>query len=79
MKKIIPLLLIFLMGCSDYDECNCDRVLDAVTFQHDTPQGIRFETVCVVENTCNGVVTVQERRKNSYNSWDIPIKGQCFK
>jgi hypothetical protein len=80
MKKLV--LLLLFASCSNddtqtIDPCECDIVLDVTTFQFYTPDGIKFESVCVVENKCTG--ETQQKNKNTYDVKEIPILGTCFK
>jgi uncharacterized lipoprotein len=85
MKKILLLTtLIMLSACSNDNEqetqqnCNCDRVVQANTFNIvGTPQNPAtvFFTSYVTINDCTGVQ--RQKTHSTTNSNDIPSVGDC--
>lgn len=84
MKKLLLITaLIALLSCSKEDEqqqqdCNCDRVVEATTFNIvGTPQNpaINYYTVYTTINDCTGI----QRQKNftTTNNAQSPKVGQC--
>ena len=83
MKKLLLITaLIALSGCSNEEEqqtqdCNCDRVVEATTFNIvGTPQNpaINYYTVYTTINDCTGI----QRQKNftTTNNAQSPKVGQ---
>lgn len=85
MKKILSLTtLIILSACSNDNEqenqqnCNCDRVVQANTFNIvGTPQNpaLNYYTVYTTINDCTGVQ--RQKTHSTTNSNDIPSVGDC--
>jgi hypothetical protein len=84
MKKLLLITaLVTLLSCSNEDEqqqedCNCDRVVEASTFNIvGTPQNpaINYYTVYTTINDCTGI----QRQKNftTTNNDQSPKVGQC--
>ena len=84
MKKLLLITaLVTLLSCSNEDEqqqedCNCDRVVEASTFNIvGTPQNpaINYYTVYTTINDCTGI----QRQKNftTTNNAQSPKVGQC--
>jgi hypothetical protein len=84
MKKLLLITaLVTLLSCSNEDEqqqedCNCDRVVEATTFNIvGTPQNpaINYYTVYTTINDCTGI----QRQKNftTTNNAQSPKVGQC--
>ena len=84
MKKLLLITaLIALASCSNEEEqqtqdCNCDRVVEATTFNIvGTPQNpaINYYTVYTTINDCTGI----QRQKNftTTNNAQSPKVGQC--
>jgi len=78
MKNLIPLLLILTSCSEDSDPCKCNKIVDAVTFQHVKPNGIEFETVITTVNVCDSTQT-QLSHHHTQNSFLIPKVGECYK
>jgi hypothetical protein len=84
MKKLLLITaLVTLLSCSNENEqqqedCNCDRVVEATTFNIvGTPQNpaINYYTVYTTINDCTGI----QRQKNftTTNNAQSPKVGQC--
>jgi hypothetical protein len=84
MKKLLLIIaLVTLLSCSNEDEqqqedCNCDRVVEATTFNIvGTPQNpaINYYTVYITINDCTGI----QRQKDftTTNNAQSPKVGQC--
>ena len=82
MKKVLLILAITcLFSCSDDEQeqdCNCDRVVEATTFNVvGTPQNpaINYYTAYTTINDCTGVQ--RERNHTTTVASEIPKVGQC--
>lgn len=83
MKKLLLFTTaILLMSCSEEEQqsknCNCDRVVQANTFNIvGTPQNPAtvFFTSYVTINDCTGVQ--RQKTHSTTNSNDIPSVGDC--
>ena len=84
MKKLLLIAaLVTLLSCSNENEqqqedCNCDRVVEASTFNIvGTPQNpaINYYTVYTTINDCTGI----QRQKNftTTNNAQSPKVGEC--
>ena len=78
MKNLIPLLLILTSCSHDSNPCECNKIIDATTFQHQTNNGIEFETVITTVNVCDSTQT-QLNHHHTYNQFLIPKVGECYK
>lgn len=83
MRKLALLVTaILLISCSEEEEqsqnCNCDRVVKANTFNVvGTPQNpaLNYYTVYTTINDCTGVQ--RQKTHSTTNSNDIPSVGDC--
>jgi hypothetical protein len=87
MKKLLLLAIVLVaMSCSSNDDssdtpaldCNCDRVVEATTFNVvGTPQNpaMNYYTAYTTINDCTGVQ--RERNHTTTISSQIPKVGEC--
>jgi hypothetical protein len=87
MKKLLlSAIIVMAMSCSSNsddtqtvaEDCNCDRVVEATTFNVvGTPQNpaINYYTAYTTINDCTGVQ--RERNHTTTVASEIPKVGQC--
>ena len=82
MKKVLLILAITcLFSCSDDEQeqdCNCDRVTEATTFNIvGTPQNpaMNYYTVYTTKNDCTG--EIKQKTYTTTVSTSSPKVGQC--
>lgn len=79
MKTKLLILSMLFLGCSsdDSNPCDCDKIIDAVTFQIQRQDGVYFETTITTENVCDTNDT-QIKHHRTKHQWTIPEIGTCY-